>query len=186
MKRIVRLTERDLSRIVKRVINESKPPKINFSDLIGKTVVFKLTNPRVVMGVGREVDEWTTNELDTQLDGRDSYIWDEIKNKDIKGEITDFRIITGDDVVYVEIKKYDNGNMFDVNGFYYECGSETFSLSGNLKNSIFNGKGFWNGKSVYGEWTNNMLAEKLENRLPCGGFDLSKSDSMDDIEETLS
>ena len=189
MKRIVRLTERDLSRIVKRVINESKPPKINFSDLIGKTVVFKLTNPRVVMrGDRREVDEWTTNELDTQLDGRDSYIWDEIKNKDIKGEITDFRVITGDDVVYVGIKKYDNGNMFSVGGFYYECGSKTFSLSGELKDSIFNEKGFWNGKSVYGEWTNNMLAEILENRLPCGGFDLSKSDSMDDddIEDTLS
>jgi hypothetical protein len=189
MKRIIRLTERDLSRIVKRVINESTPPKINFSDLIGKTVVFKLTNPKVAMRGDRgEVDEWTTNELDTQLDGRDSYIWNEIKNKDIKGEITDFRIITGDDVVYVEIKQYNNGNMFDVNGFYYECGSETFSLSGYLKTSIYKGNGFWNGKFVNGEWTNNMLAEKLENRLPCGGFDLSKSDSMDDddIEDTLS
>jgi len=189
MKKIIRLTERDLTRIVNRVINESTPPKIDFSDLIGKTVLFKLTNPKVVMmGDRGEVDEWTTHELDTQLDRRDSYIWDEIKNKDIKGEIIDFRTLSGDDVVYVGIKKYDNGNMFTVGGFHYKCGSKTFELSGGLKNSISNEEGFWNGKSVDGNWTNNMLAEILDNRLPCGGFDLSKSDSMDDddIEDILS
>jgi len=186
MKRIIRLTESDLARIVRRVINENNDP---FSSMYGKTVIFKPTGDidDIV------VDEWDGSALDNEpMDEKDERIWNKIKSDTIKGTITEIEVTTQNKLsIYITPLDSLFGEYRDNINVYFTCGSNEFVIEFNLNKYaplLPRGYTFFSDKNFKGTYTCDKFSEYLNNHLPCGGFDLSKTDSMDDEDfgDTLS
>jgi hypothetical protein len=187
MKRIIRLTERDLSRIVKRVINENNDP---FSSMYGKKAIFEPTGDidDIVVKSSDYKDEWNGFALDNEsMTGLDKSLWESVKSDAIKGTITKITPFT-QDALRIEITPLktvvdEYKQNIDI---IYDCGSNEFDISFNFYH--YGGYTFFSDKYFRGVYTCDQFSEYLNNHLPCGGFDLSKSDSMDDEDfgDTLS
>ena len=105
MKKIIRLTESDLARIVKRVIKESSPQNVNFDDLIGKTVKFT-TIPSETIWFNSEFDEYTEESFELEpLSQDDMIVWRSYnKEFNLRGKIKNVRVPTGDIGVKIVVK----------------------------------------------------------------------------------
>lgn len=189
MKRIVRLTERDLSRIVRRVINENNDP---FSSMYGKTVIFEPTGDvddmSVFLGYKFEGHVWNGSELDDEyMSEIDADTWEGLKTETIKGSITKITPMT-DNVLKIDISPLATNFKEWRKDIYilYECNSNEYEITFGFHS--FTKGSFFSDKSFRGKYTNTQLSNYLNTHLPCGGFDLSKSDSMDDEDfgDTLS
>jgi len=187
MKRIIRLTENDLSRIVRRVINENNDP---FSSMYGKRAIFEPTGDEddIVIKSTDYEDTWNGSELNNEpMDEDDESLWESAKSDDIKGTITKIYPMT-QDALRIEITPLSTvvGEYRQNIDIIYYCGSNEFEISFNFYH--YGGYTFFSDKKFRGVYTCDQFSEYLNNHLPCGGFDLSKSDSMDDEDfgDTLS
>lgn len=179
MKKIIRLTESDLARIVKRVIKESSPQNVNFDDLIGKTVKFT-TIPSETIWFNSEFDEYTEESFELEpLSQDDMIVWRSYnKEFNLRGKIKNVRVLTGDIGVEIIINNLQGGDLVWSQGLSritYVCDEEKFSTrleSKELKDDTFFSDGFF-------EFTlsNKKLSENLQNRLPCGNFDFVMNNS---------
>lgn len=186
-KKIIRLTERDLTRIVRRVINENNDP---FSSMYGKKAIFEPTGDidDIVIKSFDYKDEWNGFELENEsMSSFDEELWESSKLDSIKGTIKKITPVTQDSLrieiapLNTSIREYRQDIVI-----YYDCGSNEFDILFNFYK--YGGDSFFSEKQFRGTYTCDQFSEYLNNHLPCGGFDLSKSDSMDDEDfgDTLS
>jgi len=201
MKKIIRLNENDLARIVRRVIKEdemsaSGPKKsgnYDMSDLIGKTVEFTLLG----MEVTKNGDKYYLDKGDMSEYGQESLFWGFFKRK-LQGKIVEAEAGKGYVVIIVEQVK--NGHPLigvprDPVRFQYGCGSKGFARVGidyfikdfTEKNEDFlytltkdtkdgkykKQKSWFYGAELTLTYECPKLEEHLQNRPPCGGFDFS-------------
>jgi len=156
---------------VKPLVNEST---VEFTDLIGKTVMFKPVDIEKVIG-DSNIDTWYSNELDNEyLTKEDQSWWDMLKTEPIKGKIKSVRAFT-DNFIDLELENLD-GITYSMKldaGAGFECGGDEFRLD--IK--VTSLSSWFGGKTVIGTFTNIKLAENLNNRLPCGNFDFAKVDA---------
>ncbi len=156
---------------VKPLVNEST---VEFTDLIGKTVIFKPVEIDRVVGDTIN-DIWYSSELDNEnLTNEDQSWWDTLKTEPIKGKIKSVRAFT-DNFIDMNLEDLDGVTYtmkIDVSAGF-ECGSDKFKLSIDITSS----SSWFGGKMVQGTFTNIKLAENLNNRLPCGNFDFAKVDA---------
>jgi hypothetical protein len=114
MKRIIKLTESDLARIVRRVINEQDEKDV-YSDLYGKTVTFKSIEMSgvVIKGIIKGVS--------TQGDGIDIKLKESITDGDTDG------------------LSFDENNNDYFGNLNYDCSTKTFyiKLEGKRKDYKF-------------------------------------------------
>jgi hypothetical protein len=175
MKKIIRLTESDLARIVKRIINESTPPdKVKFDDLIGKTVKF-VADPELTVYINEEGKEYTKESFENEPFGdySDSTFWDYFNNSEVKGIIKDMHSISTGEAVFIDITDLGGYNILSTS-IIYECGTKRFEIELKISKNL---KGFFSGGKIIIFATNKKLSENLENRLPCGNFDFAMNKS---------
>lgn len=181
MKKVIRLTERDLTRIVRRVIKESSPSSVNFNDLIGKTVKFT-TIPSETIWFNSEFDEYTEESFKLQpLSNEDRIVWDEYKKPyTIKGRIKSIRVQTAGEGVEITLNDLQGNSMkyLGTEGIFYSCDEEIFYL--NYRQTSTDDTFFSDGIFRY-YFSNEKLSENLQNRLPCGNIDfvMNKSNNND-------
>ena len=186
-KKIIRLTESDLSRIVRRVINENNDP---FSSMYGKKAIFEPTGDidDIVVKSSDYRDEWHGFALENEsMSSFDEELWEASKSDAMKGTIEKITPVTQDSLrikivpLNTSLREYRQDIVI-----YYDCGSNEFDILFNFYK--YGGDSFFSEKQFRGTYTCDQFSEYLNNHLPCGGFDLSKSDSMDDEDfgDTLS
>lgn len=137
MKKIIRLNENDLARIVRRVIKEDEMsgpgrPKeksdYDMSDLIGKTVEFTL----VKMDVEKNGDEYFLDSSDMSEYGRDKFFRNAFNIK-LQGVIVEAYgySLDSDNHVKIVVKQNKNGHPLLIrqepySWFYWSCKDKTF------------------------------------------------------------
>jgi hypothetical protein len=177
MKKIIRLTESDLARIVKRIIKESNPQNVNFDDLIGKTVKFTAI-PSLTTWINSEYEEYTEESFDIEpLSNEDRIVWNGLKNfYDIKGRIKSIRVQTAGEGVEITLNDLQGNSTqyFGGEGMFYSCDEETFNFD--YRQTSTDDTFFSDGIFRY-YFSNKKLSENLENRLPCGNFDFAMNKS---------
>jgi len=181
--------------VIKPLISEDNINELKFNDLVGKTVSFKPVSFEVRQLKDGEVfpsetdDEWFEDDLKT-LVGQDKRAYDEIMSTNLNGKITNVRTLG--DIIVFGMEQIQNGHPMikdnydpltkkygsNVNGVSYECGSNVFTANGLSVSG--NSTSFFKNKYVIITYTNAKLKDNLESRIPCGGFDLSKNQNMDD------
>ena len=163
---------------VKPLVNEST---VEFTDLIGKTVIFRPVEIEKVIG-DNNTDTWYSNELDNEnLTTTDQSWWDTLNTDPIKGIIKSVKPFTND-FITLDLENLDGVTYtlyIDVSAGF-ECGSDKFKLT----IEITSPSSWFGCKKVIGMFTNIKLAENLNNRLPCGNFDFAKVDS-DETPDTI-
>lgn len=189
MKKIIRLNENDLVRIVRRVIKEDemsasglkKPRNYDMSDLIGKTVEFTLINMTVI----RKGDRYNLDEGDMSEYGMDKFFKKAFNTK-LQGTIVEAETGSYGDVL-IKVKQSRNGHPLfarennDISSFLYNCGKENFRIDlshvflENFKKrgEILKDSWFYNSEHIMFYYECPKLEEHLQNRPPCGGFDFS-------------
>ena len=148
--------------------------KVNFEDLIGKSVVLK---PKAFLGVD---DKWFKPELDKEtFNRRDKSFYEYIQKTPVKGTISYVKSITSDKIIF-DIKVFDDviwdgmGRYWEVS-LSYECGTNKFI--GEMDNKTETSWFF--AKTVKMEYTCVGFSDALEKRLPCGNYDFAKNDMGD-------
>jgi|694.fasta_scaffold99688_5 hypothetical protein len=128
MKKIIKLTESDLTRIIKRVIKENEIDENMFSKMFGRN---------------REEEEMTPEMIENALNDLAKFEFDisqNYKGRRRYAHLFDER--STDDVIYVDLNKLERGDIFydyidsatnyiEENGGSVQVGNYNFTLEGN-------------------------------------------------------